>query len=813
VSQSPGTADLRHSHAGAALAWFVIIALLSAWFARDALAAWLASPQVESDALRIPARIILKSGQLAVPCLLALAAVLSAFGPSKAGWQATGKAMAFGLAWLVSVTLGARLGNIGLDSVRELLGANAQEAKDFWRGFVLAPGYARHEIFASILPATTLALCQGVSRLRLRPGDGSFVATAITILLVLPVGYALAGLVHGQVVDYRLIREFSQRAKTVAAAANTVAEPVNVVLVIGESTAAFHQSLYGYPRRTNAALDRFRDDLVIVRDAIAPYSLTRESLVRLLSVSADPLLDQYLPESELKRANLIELLEARGVPTYWLSNQAITGDWDFASQLYGRKAKQSLFLNFELAGDIRSERRFDHELLPALRRSIAAAYTPSLVVLHWYAGHHDYCRNIPMSAHRQFNDVTAHLPWIAKFGNLKRRSQETHLREIDCYDSAMSYVSENLADVIDTVRSDGRPYLVIFVSDHGEDPLAGTYHNTAVTRLSHLHVPLYLYLNPALANSRPQWIAQARRNANAPYATAWLADTVLDAFGLRIADRPLQSLFARDYMHLPRRSLVRDELLRGRTWVDVDETARNQRDRADGLLRHRRQTANHRANELSPMVCAHRANSYYKFLLASTVASCIELDVVVPAEAKAPLVTHPPVAPSGLTLDHVFPIAAQGLRRLWLDVKTSDADSLLRLKSYLSQVLPSASMLDVLVEVEVGVELNSRQIEALDALRRLPRVRTLFYVPYAFSTSCTPRSHPEKCREDLARVDSALRRGGFDDVSFDLSLLPFVRQLTAAAFMRKHIWGSESVPPDATAYTTVILPVLTDFDR
>ena len=343
MSQSPGTTGLSHPRAGAVFAWFWTIALLSAWFARDFFAEWLATPQVGYDALRIPARIILKSGQLASPCLLALAAVLFALGPSKAGRRATGWAIAFGLTWLVSVTLGARLGNVGLDSVRELFGANAQEAKDFLHGFVLAPAYAGHEILASILPATTLALCQTVPRLRLRPGDGPFVATIITILLVLPVGFALKGLVHGQVVDYRLVREFSLRAKAMAATATTVAEPVNVVPVIGESTAALHQSLYGYPRPTNAALDRFRDDLVIFRDVIAPHSLTRESLVRLLSVSADALLDQYRPESELKRANLIEMLEARGVPSHWLSNQAITGEWDFASQLYGRKAKQSLF--------------------------------------------------------------------------------------------------------------------------------------------------------------------------------------------------------------------------------------------------------------------------------------------------------------------------------------------------------------------------------------------------------------------------------------------------------------------------------------
>jgi len=790
----------------------LIAAAVLAWLFRDPVMIRLATPDTGTSHFTLLLRIIGKLGHIAFPLLLALGVVFGLAARESSRRLRIGCAAGFLLAWLIAVTFGPRLGNLGFDSIREVASANSQEAMDFIRTFVLAPGYTLRDMVLSVVPALLLGLL--VILMPHRAGELQPVRQAALVagLLLLPAVQTTYAYASQQFLDREVSERLLRKADVLGGSVVHAHEPVDVILMLGESTAVLHQSLLGYHRDTNAPLRRFGDDLLVFTDVVAPHSFTRESLLRMLSVADDPLLDQLTPDDALNRANLVRFLRQAGIGTHWLSNQSRAGAWDYGSQLFGREAEVSRFLNFEVGKTVSADRHLDEELLPLLAQALQTATArANLFVLHTYAGHHDYCMNIPRSAVHAFDDTVSRQSWAALFGQLRRNDRDIHIADIDCYDNAVRYVSENLAKVIDLAQRSTRPVVVIYVSDHGEDPLGGTYHDAAVTRLSHLSVPLYVFANATARQRRPALIGNARFNRDVPYSTSWLSDTLLDAFGFELKGRELQSLFRRDMPRLPRYSLLRTELLRGTTFVSVDLATTSPLDRSDGALRFAREL---RAQPLESArkLCVHRADSLYKFLLASSISPCVEVDIVVPADRDGALVYHPPARATGLTLDDLLAIRGARLRRVWLDVKTSDTGSLLRLCRHLKSVIERHPDLQLMVEVEVGANLSPEQVQGLQAIRQIRDIPVLFYIPYAYAKSCKSIDQAEQCRADLQGLDRAIDSGVFTGISFDMSLLSFARQLNHYPRLDKHVWGTPYPDPASAEFATIILPVPTDFD-
>lgn len=803
--------NARASSALAGLCGAIIILLVACWLARDWVVTFLAQPVPLPTHVRLPLNILSKLGQLAVPTLVALAFALHALGPMTRR-RATVLAL-FATAWCITVTFGPRMGNLGVDSMRELMGANWTEARDFLALFVLTPGYRSRDIALTLLPALVLlALRRALPRIQGRRSL-RLVAHALNGLLGLTLAASLGFYARAQWDDVATVATFSQEASRLAMQLPPrTGPPVNVVLYIGESTSALHQSLMGYARPTNAPLEPWAADLVVFQDVMSVHSFTREVLMRALSVARDPMADQLVADRDLERANLIHLLNQSGVHTHWLSNQSRAGSWDFASQLYGKAATRSQFLNFEVANATFDLRRHDHELLPLLQSSLAGAAGSNLFVVHSYAGHHDYCRNIPKESWQRFDDVQTRTPWEGLFGLMRKRDPEEHRRSIDCYDSAMHYVSVNIAKALAMVRAQQAPTVFIYFSDHGEDPLGGTSHDAALPRLAHLAVPLYLYANPAAQTLMADKLQIARDNVAKPYSLSWLSDTVLDALGLRLPDRPMQSLLSSNLKAMPRYALVRQELVRGKTHVSVDLPDASGRDRSDDMMKLARLNRSLDAASQNRL-CVHRNDSLYKFMTSSFVAICAEIDVSIDVALATVHAYHPPRADNGLALLDMLGMAGPKLQRVWLDVKNADPGALELLHQVLAQARQRYPRLTFMVEIEPGLSMQPAQADALRNLRQLGQVTTTFYLPSALASLCAPASAPGACSSALAAIDQALKAGQFEGVSFDTTLLPHARRLERYGSLTRHVWGDVPRPdPRDPEFSTVLVPVETDFD-
>ncbi len=795
----------------AGLSGAIVLLLLACWLARDALVAQLAQPLPLQGSFRLTLNVLSKLGQLAVPTLVAFTFAIYALGPITR--RRAILLVLLSAAWCVTVTFGPRMGNLGVDSLRELMGANSTEAREFVALFVLTPGYRGRDIALTLLPILAmLALSGALPTMRQHPSF-RLLGTALSTLLGLTLAASLAWYVRAQWDDIATSKTFSLEATQLAKLLPPHSDPpINVVLYIGESTSALHQSLMGYPRQTNSPLLPWERDLIVFRDVMSVHSFTREVLMRALTVAGDPMGDQLVADRDLKRANLIELLNQSGVQTHWLSNQSRAGSWDFASQLFGKAATYSRFLNFEVANTTLDERRFDHELLPMLQASLDRAAGRNLFVVHGYAGHHDYCRNIPKQAWMHFDDAQTRVPWEGLFGLMQKRDPQEHRRSVDCYDSAMHYVSDNISKVLGMVSAQAAPTVFFYFADHGEDPLGGTSHDAALPRLAHLAVPLFLYANTAAKSVMADKLSAAQNNAGKPYSIGWMSDTLLDALGIQLPSRQMQSLLSERLQVMPRYALVRQELFRGKSHVSLDTLDPSRRDRSDDVMKLAR--LNRSLDTASQQrLCVHRNDSLYKFMTSSYIAGCVEVDLSIDVARGTVHAYHPPRADNGLSLRYLLESSGPKLRRVWLDVKNSDPRALALLHEELKHARERHPQLDFIVEVEPGMSVQPALIMRLRELRALGRITTSLYLPAALSDVCGSRADTPDCINALAKIDNALEAGKFEGVSFDTKLLMLARRLSNYERLMRHVWGDVPRPnPRDSEFTTVLVPVETDFD-
>ena len=95
------------------------------------------------------------------------------------------------------------------------------------------------------------------------------------------------------------------------------------MLVLGESAAMTHHSIYGYARPTTPFLSSRRDQLLVIARAVSPAVTSADSIEMMLtSMSNNERRDMSSAISVINVAN------AASFTTYWLSNQGKLGKYD-----------------------------------------------------------------------------------------------------------------------------------------------------------------------------------------------------------------------------------------------------------------------------------------------------------------------------------------------------------------------------------------------------------------------------------------------------------------------------------------------------
>lgn len=522
-----------------------------------------------------------------------------------------------------------------------LLETSARESAEFARSyasldFLLVPLFLAAPFILRALLRRTLPGIRGVRTFAI--GLFAFltmvgVSTSFTFKTFPPnpVSELAAGLkaYQTELAAYRDIRE-RLTGDPPAATLTTDAEQSVHVLILGESTARRHMSLYGYPRPTTPRLDAMRKELLVFEDVVSPHSHTMAVVKKLFTF--------YNREAEgewHEHEQLLPVLRGAGIQTWWISNQEAYGLWANAASALGSAADMKIFHNREPSTGAAD---FDEGLLPFLDQALANTESAHrFIVLHLMGTHTRYKSRYPKRINA-FNEAPVD-PGERTFLDEK---MQTLINE---YDNAVLYTDEFIAKVIERVRQVPGETSVLYLSDHGEEvydfrDFAG--HTEALGSAPMIEIPFVLWLGETYKKNHPERVQTLTSHLDAPYATDDAIHTLLDLVQTSTAELK------------PTRSLARPEFNAKRPRI--------------AFGRPYERGAPDEPSKSPEKLWAHRVNTIEKLRLAEQLFAGVEVDLVF--EDGRFDVNHPPAPSIGLDFEtYLASLDAPNSLSYWLDLK------------------------------------------------------------------------------------------------------------------------------------------------
>ena len=256
-----------------------------------------------------------------------------------------------------------------------------------------------------------------------------------------------------------------------------IEQPLNLVVIMGESITHTHMGLYGYERDTTPFLSAMeREGRLIFRPGISSAVSTHVSIPMFFNIQYEPDNRTHIASGE---TNLYRLAKSKGYQTAFLSSQEM---YAIASQV--SKGSVDIWKEFEHIEGLPEE--FDGKLIATLKSLPFDWDRPFLLTLNPRAGHIPYAKYTPEE--------------FVSFGKGLSRS-EYHRYMQSTYDDAMRYFDHVVSEIVDVLRQHIKnPTVVIITSDHGQrlGESTGYGHNTL--EFGSARVPfIYLGLNTPLA--------------------------------------------------------------------------------------------------------------------------------------------------------------------------------------------------------------------------------------------------------------------------------------------------------------------------
>ena len=237
------------------------------------------------------------------------------------------------------------------------------------------------------------------------------------------------------------------------------------VLVIGESQNRDHMSAYGYERDTTPWLKEMKEDknLVFFNNAYSCHAHTVHALTYALTAK-----NQYNGMKLSDSYSLIEVAEAAGFDTVWVSNQIRYSAWETPIMMISNEANQQYWNNADRGED--GIIRYDMDLVDKFDEIKFS--DKMLIVVHLMGSHWTYRNRYP----KDFEKYT---------GNTL----------IDEYDNSIHYndvVMKNLYEKISKIPSFKG---MIYFSDHADAVKKNLGHNASNFVPEMTHIPLYMYFS------------------------------------------------------------------------------------------------------------------------------------------------------------------------------------------------------------------------------------------------------------------------------------------------------------------------------
>ena len=294
------------------------------------------------------------------------------------------------------------------------------------------------------------------------------------------------------------------------------------VLVIGESENRTRMSAYGYGLDTTPWLKSMKTDprMLLFTNAYSCHVQTVPVLTYALTAK-----NQYNNLSVENQASILDMAEAAGYETVWLSNQVKYGSWGTPVTVIANEANQQIWINSH-TGNTLDTNYYDGEMLKHL--GDIRLSDKMLIVIHLMGSHISYDGRYPKT--------------FDKFSSEGKSSE---------YDNSVLYTDYFLQHLVNRLNALPNFMGMIYFSDHGEAINYGMSHDTATFIFDMTYIPFFIYFSDAYIKENPQKYQILKKDVNYTFTNDLIFNTVLGIMGIKDTAHyePQNDLTSESYDH------------------------------------------------------------------------------------------------------------------------------------------------------------------------------------------------------------------------------------------------------------------------
>lgn len=277
------------------------------------------------------------------------------------------------------------------------------------------------------------------------------------------------------------------------------------VLVIGESQNRAHMQAYNYHRATTPWLDSMKNDknMLLFTKAYSCHTHTVPTLLYALTAK-----NQYNNIAVKNAVSVLEVAEAAGFETVWLSNQVKYSAWDTPVTSIASEANQQKWINSTL-GESTNTDYFDGKLIEELEK--IKITDKMLIVMHLMGNHVSYEQRYPKAFEKYDGKNT-----------------------IDKYDNSIIYNDYVMSQVYKRARKIPNFKGLVYCSDHADAIDKNLSHDAAQFDFDMTHIPLYIYLSDSYIQNNSAKYKSLEKQKNKLFTNDLLFNLMLGVLGINL---------------------------------------------------------------------------------------------------------------------------------------------------------------------------------------------------------------------------------------------------------------------------------------
>lgn len=277
------------------------------------------------------------------------------------------------------------------------------------------------------------------------------------------------------------------------------------VLVIGESQNRAHMQAYNYHRATTPWLDSMKNDknMLLFTKAYSCHTHTVPTLLYALTAK-----NQYNNIAVKNAVSVLEVAEAAGFETVWLSNQVKYSAWDTPVTSIASEANQQKWINSTL-GESTNTDYFDGKLIEELEK--IKITDKMLIVMHLMGNHGSYEQRYPKAFEKYDGKNTIYK-----------------------YDNSIIYNDYVMSQVYKRARKIPNFKGLVYCSDHADAIDKNLSHDAAQFDFDMTHIPLYIYLSDSYIQNNSAKYKSLEKQKNKLFTNDLLFNLMLGVLGINL---------------------------------------------------------------------------------------------------------------------------------------------------------------------------------------------------------------------------------------------------------------------------------------